>query len=424
MKALPLVVVLLASPLLAGCLGLGDEPTPPTNATDDNTSDLPIEMPDGRGGSFNAFNETNLTDSIGHHNHDYWGGRSRVTIIEGHAEMSPFPDQSGVSAEFRPPSGPQHLVYEGTATVEVLITNPQRHACYPLLVWNGDYICTDHTQTGTEATGELKGPALPDAAPSSGLRLEYLHAASNLDEWIDAGAIAFGTPAVISLKDPRWTDMPHSTGSLWVFRIVSPNSQDATLTFDIAITAVRKEGEIPKWPGHPVFYTDTKHYRVVYDGIGSVEETTDGGVDNTAEPGKLISAGTRTLIVYANITSVTPGVPNNPPTHYWLYFHNASYTTWNSTSPFDANYTADKGSYQWILPVDPNGMDSPYASASRWEFLVRGAYTTPLVSCIAGCFPYKVEYKLTIVATDLYPKCLKEEAGKCAEYAYSETRDA
>lgn len=426
MKSVSLVLVLCATPLLAGCLGFGATEDPPLNSTGDNETDLPVVRPDGRGGGFAAFNETNLTDDIGHHNHDYWQGRSRVAIIEGHAEMSPFPDPAGVMAEFRPPSGPEHLVYEGTASVEILLTNPQRHACYPLLNWNGAPICTDHTQTGTAATGEIKGPPLPDAAPSSGLRLEFLHAASNLDEWVDGGAVAFGTPTVIKIPDPTWTDMPHATGSLWVFRILSPNAQDATLTFDISITAVRKEGAIPQWPGHPVFYTAEKHYRTIYDGPG---KTTSGGnfgptSVEVAEPGKLISAGTRTLIVSANVTSIQGEIPGVPPSHVYLYYHNASYTNWNFTSPFDANYTSDKGTYLWVIRVDANGMDSPYAQSSRWEFMLRASFTTPVVSCYDGCYGYTMEYKLTIVATDLMPPCLKEEGGQCREYAYSRSNRA
>lgn len=425
MKALPVLAILAATPLLSGCVGLfGGDPVVPENKTivDNGT---PLLKPDERSGGFSAFNETNLTDNLGHHNHDYWQGRARAPIFAGRAEMGFGPD--GYEAVFRPPTGPEHLVYEGTASIEIVIKNPQRHVCEPVLSWNGALICTDHHQTstpggvpGTPVSDPVpvtdpqplpNGPLVADPAPPASLTLQFLHAASGPGEWVDAGEVTWNTPGLIQVTKPTWTDMPHSSGSLWSFRILSTDDTASTLVFDIEATAVRATGEIPQWPGHPIFYTPEKHYRVIYDGPGKTESGGQLGATSAefAEPGKLISAGTKALIVSVNVSSIDGQVPGQPPSNVYLYYHNASYTTWNLTDPFDPQYASDKGSYVWILRVDPNGMDSPYASASRWEFMLRAAFTPPVgPSCFDGCYGYRIEYKLTIVATDLLPAAFSQ----------------
>jgi hypothetical protein len=344
---------------------------------------------------------------IGMHGHDYWNGRTRVDLYKGHVHLGPsqnplFPDAYGTLVDITPPPG--SIVYEGTGQIEVTITNPQLHACDP----TGDFfggapICTDEPNLPG-----LPSRAAPDPQPSSSLSLSYLTAASDPNAWNDNGAIKWGTPAVIPIKDQKETDMPHSVGSLWVFRIASSDPKDSTLEFDVSITIVRGPGAIPLWPGHPLFYAHT-HYRLLYDGPGESSDSLNfdnGGASKAGQAAKPVSAGTNTLIVYANISSSQTTVPVAAPDHWYLVFHNASYTTWNITGD-DSNHTVDKKNLEWLIKVDPNGMDSPYATFSRWQFLIRG----DKVGCHGGCSQYDVKYTLTVIATDLLPKSYDATAG-------------
>lgn len=391
---LPAIVVMLAVPAFAGCLGETELPT--ETGVPVKTLNETIEAPpDNRTGEFAAFKETNNTEEgMGGsaHDHDYWGGKSRLSLFKARAEMEPSPDdENRAYAIFRLP--PPSLVFEGTGKVEFKVSNPRRQVCEPAFTLNGEFICTAESP-------------MPDPNPPP-LTLEFLHAASDPDAWEDGGAVKWGDTTIIDVKDPKWTDMPHSTASLWAFKIVSANPQDVSLVFDISADLVHSEGEVPRWPGHPDFYKDTAH-RLIYDGPGEVSDaglTGETGLESKAIPAKLISYGTKTLHIWANVTSFS-GTPE--PTHWYLYFHNASYANWNSTDPFDANFTSDKKTLYWTIPVDENAMDTPYASLSRWEFMVRGSYTTPRptgqepsFACVSGCASYNVKYNLVIMATNI-----------------------
>ncbi|MHB8584492.1 MAG: hypothetical protein ACYDDF_01450 [Thermoplasmatota archaeon] len=398
-------IVTLAT-ILSGCLNPsallgGSTPVHRQALTNTTNSSLPSVMPDNRSGSFAAFNETNLTDMMGMHSHDYWQGRTRVQLYHGHVMLGPaqnpaFPDAYGTQVDIKAPPG--MTVYEGTGTIEVAITNPKLHACDPTGDWfGGSPICTDGFG-GNGLGPALPDPAPPDPQPSTNLKLQYLTAASDPNAWNDAGPITWGTPTIITIKDPKETDMPHSMGSLWVFRISSSDPKDSTLEFDVAITIVRGAGAIPLWPGHPLFYAKG-HYRVVFDGTGESADTVNfdnGGAAHSSHPDKLISAGTNTLIIFANITSALEPIPPAAPTHWYLSYHNASYTNWNIT-PDDANHTVDKKTLEYVIKVDSWGMDTPYGTQSRWEFLVRGSTAI----CHGGCADYDVKYHMTIIATDL-----------------------
>lgn len=377
-------MIVVAFAVLAGCLQGPDAGQDPTPASEPREPSDPPVLPDNRPGDFAAFKETNVSDAAGDHSHDYWGGRSRVEIARDVAEMGHADGVEGVETTFRLPTGPQHIVYEGTAAVEVTISSPQRRVCTPGDRLDAAPVCSS---------------AQPDPVPPTELTLSFLHATSEPDGWIDAGAVAWDEPKLLAVEDPAWADMPHSAGSLWAFRVSSPNPQEAGLVFTIAVTIVRMDGEIPEWPGHPVFYAPGNHYRVVYEGTGESGESLDGGLQTQASPAKLISAGTRSLLVFANLTG---GESTVEPTHFYLYYHNASGRNWLYTEPFDGSVTGHGDTLAWRIPVDDNGMDTPYATQSRWEFVVRGAYSTPAGSCLRGCLVSHMEtYDLTVIATDL-----------------------
>lgn len=424
-----LAAIALALPLLvAGCIGGGEPVTTQELPPDGAVNTLP---PEGRK-PLAAFNETNRTEAGAggvEHGHDLWAGRERVEIFQVPANMTPFPGTGGVSATFRPPQGT--LVFEGTASVEFTISDPQRHVCEPAFTLSGHFLCTDYL-------GEGRPSAPPVADPTggpSGLKLRYKHASTA--EWIDGGALTWGTPLVLAIRQPIETDMPHATSSVWEFQVVSPRPEDATLKFKAKAEIVRAVGEIPRWPAHPLFYTEETPSRVVVEPTKAV--ACDSGFTNTgcvlagdAEPvipTKLISYGTRTLDVWINITSYTPTNPATAPGTWFLFHRNATGRD-NITNAFDVEtYGIDKRELHWTLPVDDGSMDSPYADASRWEFELGAAlpktqipgcipneYVPCQLVCYSGCSDWSAEYTITVIASSIvlppasyHMSCLDEQ---------------
>jgi hypothetical protein len=419
MAARTLIAVLLfLGAGLTGCIS-SDDPSdegPVVNQTGGPN----VDVPDGRG-KIIAFEETNQTEAgvggVDHH-HDQWVGRSRVVLFEEDAMMRPTPSPSGATATFRPPQGV--YIYEGTSQIEFSLSAPRRHACEGILVQNGHYICTDYTGEGSPAA-----PAVDDPSGGpSGLKLRYKHASTS--EWIDAGEIGWGTPAIIQITDPKQTDMPHATSSIWEFQVVSPNPHDASLVFKAKAEMVRGEGDIPLWPGHPLFYDENRTSRVVVETV-EAEACDSTGCTLATDPGpvfasKLVSYGTRTLFIWVNISAVQAPNPATAPNSWYVFHRNATGAD-NLTSPFDAvNYGMDKKELFWALPVDDGGMDSPYADASRWNFELGASYTTPTpdgapkYAFYGGVADWAAKYTITVVASSIelapeqyHMSCLDEQ---------------
>lgn len=371
MRAAPLLVLAL----LAGCLGGAGEEAPAAVGEAVNASaGTPLAPPDNRSGGFAAFEETNAT-TVGAHRHDAWQGRTRVEILRERVGMALSGDRDAVAVA-RPPEGDAFLVFEGAGSVEVVLSRPERRACETAAVVNGEFVCT---------------PGVPDPAPPAALAVEVQHAASDPDEWLPVGEAAWGAPLVVPVEDATWTDMPHATASLWAFRFRAPDAHEATLTFEAAVTIVRAEGEIPEWPGHPDFYAAGPE-RVVMEARATTRDGLLGFETGDVTPQRLVSWGTRTLAVHVNVTRVE-GLAR--PTHWALQFHNASGRFWNMTEYAAAGTTVDRTSLTWLLAVDENGMDAPYAPRSRWEVALRGVAG----NCVGGCADYVVEYEVRVVAS-------------------------
>lgn len=421
MRVLALVVMLAL--VAAGCIGKGEEPPtdPVVNQTGGN-----VAPPTGRPDI--VFDDpSNVTFEQGaggvDHHHDYWEGRSRVVVFEQPAKMQPFAATRGAAeyeaqATFRP--APPAFIYEGTATVEFTITSPGRHACVGEDTIDGDYACTSNTLALEPAA---------DPAPPAGLKLRYKHASTN--QWIDAGEIAWDTPIAVKVRQATETDMPHATASLWEFQVLSPNRQDSTLTFVAKAELVRGEGEIPLWPGHPDFYPDGITERVVLDttaiagdpgalGHGAAIVPAEAG---EVRPDKLISYGTRTLYVWVNITEVTAPNPATAPKS-WFLWHTNSTGNHNITDSSDVeNHGFEKMEHEWVLPVDDNGMDSPYGDGSRWWFMLGGNFDAVVMSGYGDYANWAAKYTIKVVAsnvalpTEAYDwNCLRPEA-VCPEAA-------
>ena len=394
------VLLLLVGGPLAGCIGGEDAPTDvgATNETDFNKAN-PLQ-----GQTLVAFEETNKTEQgvggVDHH-HDMWNGQSRIELFASPSSMIPYDARvDGVDyeavAEFRPPDG--KMIYEGTATVEFSVSDPKRHACIGRARLNGFWICTD---TGDDIAGAPEVPAADDPRGGpSGLKLRYKHASTT--NWIDVGPIEWGVPLPIKIVNPTETDMPHATSSGWAFQILSPNKDDATLVFTAKATIVRGEGDIPLWPGHPDFYADSCCRRVLEQDAVACDGSACTLVETSGllSAQKLISYGTRTLHVWINISEVFAPNPALAP-DVWFLRHVNSTGRDNTTDLFDKEaYGAADMEHYWVLPVDDNGMDSPYADGSKWVFALGGAFFKEGISCYGGCADWNAKYNIVVIATN------------------------
>src|SRR5581483_6886487 len=223
-----------------------------------------------------------------------------------------------------------------------------RHACAgPAGTLDGRYFCTESPAAGDGPVVDQGVVPDPTGGPAA-LKLRYKHASTST--WIDAGNLAWGTPLKIKVTDPKQTDMPHSTRSSWVFEVVSADASDTTLVFHAKAEIVRGEGAIPIWPAHPLFYAES-HTRVVCQACAAMgaQGATAPKEAGPYSPKRLISYGTRTLYVWANISSADTPNPATAPTTWWLSFTNSS-GQFNGTNPFDdVNHSKDKKEHFWIL---------------------------------------------------------------------------
>lgn len=394
-RTFALASIMLMLPL-AGCIS-DDDPGAGIEVTNTTDQDTPLTTPDGRG-EFSAFKETNKTESgLGgmEHAHDYWLGRDRVVIGEIESGLIPFPltpaDGNGkvytpgtAIADFQPPQ--PNLVYEGTATLEVVMN-----------------------RVTVLGLGGFRGTPTPDVDhPYAHFNFQYLTAKDSPGQWREGGPLPIGQPVVIQVA-PDEVDMPHATGSLWAFRFYTdePNS----VVFNATITVVRGE-DVEAWPGHPDFYAE-KSRRVVMDkdaqtkAYGIAKYLITGEDTSWNYPDKLISYGTTGLHVFVNFTKIEGA---QQPTKFYLDFHNATIVP--GIGDFDPSQTriydegTDGKSYHFVLgpeEVNAGGMDSPYQTSSRWGFRVLGELddATGQSNCgglASTCLEYTVDFHLTIIA--------------------------
>jgi hypothetical protein len=401
-----LAALLLAALLpLAGCIGGPDEP-PATNDTPLNETSAPnATLPDGRGTSA-GITETNKTEEgVGgvEHKHDYWKGQDRVVLFDrlislqcppcmpdgegtqpksvAYVKLGKLP---GASAEASgrdgvPAEGADAMVYEGAASVEILFEAPTT-------------LSEDN----------------PAAHPSPAQLFVQYRSAADAD-WREPMRVTYDTPMVIEVT-PEMTDMPHSTHSLWVFRL----STDRPDYLEVPMTVTVVKGrEVVDWPGHPDFYADKssrvvmqQHVTTHMSGIESFALYDSGGT--WATPERLISWGTKEITVIVNVTGAKNAY-GATPTGYFLEAHNATIIgpeiTFGSRHS-EINGANDLRTYEFAMLVDEAGMDSPYQPASRWGFRLMATFadidfpTGGGIGLCPGCFPYDIEYDIVVIAQD------------------------
>lgn len=388
-------LALAALMLLAGCTGAVDESSVAT--TENATLDDVPAMPDDREGQFAAFNETKtLEEGVGGsmHDHDYWQGRDRVTLADTVTWFFPCcytTKPAAVTPLVDVPPGA--LVYEGAGQVVVTISEPVRRFCGAFLyLYDAEGpVCTD------------RASAVPD--PEGGPGGIHLWVRDGMAaEAEDMGEIAWGTPFVIPIDDPRQTDMPHATNTLWDFQFRGDDPALGTLRFQVKVEAVRHDArDIPEWPGHPDFYAEAPD-RVVLVKPGAVTKENGpmvfvdpyGAPREFHAPEKLVSWGTRTVHVWANITNVKSDNPALEPSSWRLTFYNA---TGNLSVEQREEHDGAARDLHWTIPVTDEGMDNPYAPGSRWGFRVAALFEAGVLTCSGFCASYEITYDLVVHAS-------------------------
>ncbi|MEA3198936.1 MAG: hypothetical protein QOE90_364 [Thermoplasmata archaeon] len=388
-------LAVVAGLLFAGCIGAKDAPkAAPLNTTHLNSTVENATLPDGRGMSAGNL-ETNKTENgtgAVAHTHDYWRGRANVVLSKDFSffQATPvFPDGQGSSPQSVAyiklnQTKPDHLVYEGVTTMDVLVSAPENCPGDP-----------------------ASDPCAPDPNPPA-MTLRYRTAAES--KFVDGGAITYGSAKVINVHGKE-SDMPHSVASLWAWELVTDKpTQDVA---EVTIT-IHNGGQIVNWPPHPDFYAD-KTERVIADKGVSVhrngidEDLLYGSASSWQHADKLISYGTGSLDVFINITSAKAD-NGAPPTGFFLEYHNA--TILDAEDQFnerlgDVEKKNDLQHYHFVVKVEPAGMDGPYQPESLWGFRPVAEFATlnlpdnPALNHLGlcpGCFPYDITYHMTILA--------------------------
>lgn len=396
-RPLPVLLLLLLPGALAGCFGGDDSPGEEAPQAVANESATTAQLPDGRGQSAGNLETNKTEEGVGgvEHKHDYWQGQEQVVLFQDDVTLSfipLFPDGEGSTpkgvAYVKLPSDRQ--VFEGTEKVTVLVGAPT-----------------------------LRGAEIPNPPQ---VTLQYRSAADA--DWREPVPIAYGAALEIPVE-PKETDMPHSTFSLWVFRITSDRpAVAASGVVNVTVTA-HKGREVVDWPGHPDFYGD-KAYRVVLDKdvtthIRGFPENVFYEGNDWAVPDLLISHGTARVEVWTNITSAKATSPTvADPVSFYLNMHNATQVGFENDifNWFDdADGRNDLASYHFVVPVSDVGMDGPYQPASRWGFRLEAGYGASAVKDVVpfggcgDCASYDIDYHVTVIA---YPPAEEAPAAPAA----------
>ncbi|HET6404217.1 MAG TPA: hypothetical protein VFH78_06180 [Candidatus Thermoplasmatota archaeon] len=397
----PLVLLLALATVAAGCIGKEDV-APSDDVPAGNQTTAPnATLPDGRGESAGLLETNKTEEGVGgvEHRHDYWEGKEQVVLFDRTIFIGCppcMPDGEGTD-----PKAVQYvklgklpedetkdaLVYEGASKVEVLFGEPR-------------------------LLGGMLGELVSAHPAPPSFFLQYRSASDS--EWTQPVQVTPGTPMVIQLT-PHMADMPHSTHSLWVFRVTT-DRPDPQVLVPMKVT-VFKGADVVDWPGHPDFYADKssrivmqQHVTTHMSGIEGFFLYDTGGT--WAHPEKLISWGTKEIRVIINITSASNAY-GAAPTGYFLEAHNA--TIIGPEVNFGSRHADVRGlndlkNYEFALLVDEAGMDGPYQPASRWGFRAMATFAdfdspTPLpppipnsIGLCPGCFPYDIEYDITVIA--------------------------
>ena len=404
-----LIVLVVLGAALGGCLGGDAPPADDLSAQGNDTTEGVLDAndstaaPDGRG-DIAAFKETNKTETgMGGmmHAHDYWQGRERVTLLERDMWFVPLPVQPcRADGQCYPP---------GTSIADIDLPEP-------MLVYEG----TDHLEV---KFSNLRVVPVDAAVPNPAVTMafDYLTAADDANEFRTGVEGAKADEVYEVPVAPLEADMPHQVKSLWLFRIYTKDmtsgadsATSVSVYFNFTVTAV-KGREVVDWPPHPDLYANSP-VRTIADGSyatqakGWADYWVSGADANWVYPERVVSYGTERLEVTITKKAFQSSVPVEPD-FFYLEYRNASYLSKLGNGDLSGERLVDPSTdgttYQFTIPVDEYGMDTPYGQSSRWAFRFMARYGDAdgsrcpgSQSIMQGCqwFPYALDYDMKIVA--------------------------
>lgn len=362
----PLLFILLAALLFAGCTGGNgdagapqDTGTPTDGATPTTGSDGNDTTPDDP-----TPDQECASDDPKFHTHDYWGVRTDYVLFE------------------------DTLTLAETATEETEMTADG--AVIGKKVFDteddgDDDQALDKTDIVYQGTKEIAVILDWDAATIPGVAFAFKHA--NTPEFSPLIPVQNGQEFTITLQS-RWADMAHQDSvSRWAYQIVAYDEQQGASPFPVhaargdvtVFMEIRKGTASSIDPPHPPFYCDTD----VLDG-GEIDVTVSNAAMVTVEAGD-----TKQQVVPVGGDALEghyPPAPHIVPTETslvraWLYynytgpaagdqhelglkFHGADTVEYQFPDPAEA----DDGYAYYEIPVDGTMTDSPYAFETDWRY--------------------------------------------------------
>lgn len=321
----PWLVAPLLIALLAGCSDAPDATTPP--------EDVDV-ITDPRDTSYLQ----NGSMAAGSHIHDYWGGRTSVTVLDDSWSGSRWScggcDDGMVFAERRPDEG--IIVPQGTKWV------------------NGSFTISDDPNNAFD-------------------RLELWVKTAQDVEMRRWGPLESGVPFSIE-SSQELNDPPHYVLSLWQFSVRAFGGDQISGGGDMAwsVEAVRGLPLVP-YPPHPDRWGANTELDLLQDTGGTVytyqlDIPTFGNTINcnggcpgrhSLPSGTVIPFDTDRVVVEVTISS-------GAPAGLGLWFHGAD--TWAETKA--TGVTGAPGTTTYTIPIEGSMADSPYAPQSLWEFQI------------------------------------------------------
>ncbi|MHB8585854.1 MAG: hypothetical protein ACYDDF_08480 [Thermoplasmatota archaeon] len=359
--------------LLAGCLGapsgLGPASSPGASTGNDLASGVANTTTSAAAGQ----NLANVP-----HMHDYWNGRSRVTLFD--ADLAPDAANSSFATGFDLLVG--HAIEAG------------------YLEWT-----LPAGRTVYEGTGIMEFTATWTDARTTGIAFDYRSAAG--PDYKAGGALPNAIPFDLPVT-AAMTDMPHSSSTRWDFVFTPDKSPGAMLgPFHLKVEIVRLR-DIALWPAHPdpwagahtVTLLDADHSasQVSYVQRGpQVVENGNFSEDEVAlaRPVPMEAREVSFTITVKSATS-TPG----KVTAIGFFYHGADRPDMLRCSVKPLNGSLPT-TLTWTVPNPMNSSDSPYANDSQWRFLAEPQVSlTGADPPAGGLTDTHLEYHVTAVAYD------------------------
>lgn len=319
-RALLAGFVVLAAAVTAGCMG------PDASGSTDASEPIIVMSPDDY--SYLANNSTSLADR--EHVHDYWGGKTRLVVLDEEKEDGSSLLNDPVIVTFRPekpiPLGASHVDVQLAWTTDL-----------------DDYYLATELWVKTAAQEEV--------------------------ERVDV--VESGTPVRVATTNAQ-NDIPHQGISSWEFQLRFYGDRDAQwpLTFkqwdgtvSAHIEAVRGL-DIPPFPAHPDLWQNGTALPLVTGYV--FNETTALGPCLNCDS-RLIRPDAHALVPpdasHVGVTLTVDHDAGIAANQIRLLYHGADSREWQEAPEVESDDTRTL----YRIPVQQNG-DSPYAQSSLWEF--------------------------------------------------------